>query len=173
MRYLSLTLAILLAAPLAAQEAKKSEWVKVASDKGKFEVLFPTKPTSPGAGEGAQQFLLESADGKSALLAQVNVYPEKIDLQSKETIDDMFKRALEGLQGSFKGSKVVEIKEITFDKKYRGKDVDLEVPDLGIYRTRWIATETGFIQLAVLGPKDYIKSDEVKKFFESLKITGK
>ena len=170
MRCLSMLVLGVLALPVWAQDPK-IEWVKTKSDKGQAEVNFPGKPVD-NSKPNAPQFVLEAEGGKVAFLMMSNVLPAKIDVNDKDVIKKMFDGGKDGLMKNFKNSKVVSERNVMFAGKYPSKEVDLEIPELGIYRTKWVATPTVFVQLVVLGPKDYIEGSTASIFFESLKILG-
>lgn len=159
----------LVASPLVAAEPK-IDWVKLKNEGGRFEVQFPGKPTD-NSKAGAPQFVLEAEEGKVAFLTMANELPDVIDIKDKDVVKKMFDGGKDGLLKTFKGSKVVSERNVTFAGKYPSKEVDVEIPELGLYRTKWIATETTFIQMVVLGPKDYIEGATASLFMDSLKIT--
>jgi hypothetical protein len=78
--------------------------------------------------------------------------------------------ASSSLKNIFKGAKVQSEKDFKFNDKYPARDMEIDVPMLGIYRTRFVLTGSKVYQVTVLGPKDYQSSAEVKKFLESFKI---
>ena len=164
---------VALCAPAFSQETKKkdepkkAEWVKIV-EKAKYEVEFPSKPKEMGP-DGAKQYILETEGGKAAFLSQYNAFPKSIDLTDEKLLAAIFENAAKGLEKAFKGSKVVADKASKFGK-FPQKDVDLEVPELGLYRTRWILTTEGFYQLTVLGPKDYVNGADATKFFKTFKL---
>jgi hypothetical protein len=168
MRLLTLMLTVSLAVPLCADEPKKSDWTKIRSDDGKLEVQFPEKPTKKD-GKGGTQYLLETMGGKSVYLVMSNSFPQKVDPTNKDFVKTVFEGAVSGLEKSLKGEKVSD-KESKFAGKYPARDVDLKVAGIGIYRTKWIMTETAFIQLVVAGAKEFVDGPDAKKFFEALKI---
>jgi hypothetical protein len=159
-----------LALPVWADEPK-IEWVTTKANKGQTEVKFPGKPVD-NSKPNAEQFVLEAEGGKVAFLMMSNVLPKEADIKDKDIIAKLFDGGKDGLIKAFKNSKIIAERNVTFAGKYPSKEVDLEIPDLGIYRTKWIATPTTFVQLVVLGPKDYVEGVTASLFFDSLKITA-
>ena len=54
--------------------------------------------------------------------------------------------------------------------KYPSRILELEVPKVGPYRTRFVVTPTHFYQITFAGPKEFVESADAKKFFESFKV---
>ena len=168
MRTIAVFVVGLLVAPLCADEPKKGEWTKTSMHKGQFEVSFPQKPKETATSSG-KQYMVELMEGRAVLLSTVNPFPSKIDLSKKDVVKKVFDGAVGGLKKSIKG-KTVSDRESIFMGKYPARDLDLQVPALGIYRTRWVLTEVGFVQLVAAGPKDFVDGADAKKFLKSLKI---
>lgn len=153
----------------AADDPKDKDWVKVAPEGGKCEILFPAKPTEK-AQKDSTQVILERENGKVALMLQYNELPKQIDVGSADAVKVVLNGGRDGLKNAFKGSKIVSEKDFKFADKYPARDIDMEVPQLGIYRVRFILTGPKFYQVTVLGPKDYMAGAESKKFWESFKL---
>ena len=169
MRILIMTLVVVLAYQVRADDSKKkSEESTVGLGATKAEVRFPDKPAKKEI-KGGAQYLLETMGGKAVFLATANPWIGKTDITNKDFVKTVFENAVGGLEKSLKGKKLSD-KEAKFADKYPSRDVDLDVPGLGIYRTRWVMTPTAFIQIVVAGPKEFVDGAEAKKFMESLKV---
>ena len=168
MRIAALTLAIVLTSFAGAEAPRKTEWTTIELGDSKSQVQFPGKPTKKDE-TGGPQFLLETMGGKAVYLVTANPWPTKTDLTNKDFAKTMFDTAVGGLEKTLKGKKLSD-NESRFADKYPSRDVDLEAPGIGIYRTKWVMTPTAFIQLVVAGPKEFVDAADAKKFIESLKI---
>ena len=168
MRTATLAFCIVLSSFASAQETKKSEATKIELGDSKAEVQFPDKPTKKDV-KGGPQFLLETMGGKAVYLVTANSWPTKTDLANKDFVKTVFENAVGGLEKTLKGKKLSD-KESKFAEKYPARDVELEAPGIGIYRTKWVMTPTAFIQLVVAGPKEFVEGADAKKFMESLKF---
>jgi hypothetical protein len=167
-RTLTTIIAVLWTIPISADEPKKADGAKIELADAKAEVHFPDNPTKKDV-KGGTQYLLETLGGKAVYLATANPWPAKADITNKDFVKTMFDNAVAGLEKSLKGKKLAD-KESRFADKYPARDVDLEVAGLGIYRTKWVMTPGGFVQLVVAGPKEFVDGAEAKKFMESMKI---
>ena len=155
MRIPILVVVIVLASQAQADDSKKKpEGSTVGLGTTKAEVRFPDKPAKKEIKDGAQ-YLLETMGGKAVFLATANPWLGKTDITNKDFVKTVFENAVGGLEKSLKGKKLSD-KESKFADKYPSRDVDLDVPGLGIYRTRWVMTPTAFIQIVVAGPKDFV-----------------
>lgn len=167
MRKLCVLVLGFVALPILADS--KPEWQKTTSAKGRFEIQFPGKP-GDNSKDITTQFILEAEGGKAALLATSTALPAPIDITNKDTATKMFDNGKDGLVKGFKNSKVLAERKLVHAGKYPAKEVDLDIPGLGLYRTKWIITETAFIQIVVLGPPEYVEGAIASVFFESVKI---
>lgn len=175
MRLLVTFLALSVSLPTWADDKKEdkpkdADWVKV-SEAGKFEIQFPGKPTEKAAKSGTQ-YLLQKTNPTSLFLATGAPLPAKIDLTDAKAVKAVFDNAAATTERSL-GGKIVADKETKVADKYPARDIDLEAPGIGIFRTRWVMTPDGFIQVVVAGPKEFVDGADAKKFLGSLKITAK
>jgi hypothetical protein len=176
MRTLATITAICLALPAGADEPKKddkpkdADWTKV-SEAGKFEIEFPGKPTEKAAATGTQ-YLLQKTSPTALYLATAAPLPGKVDLTDDKAVKTVFDNAVASTQKGL-GGKVVSDKEAKVADKYPARDIDLQSPAIGLFRARLILTPTGFIQVIVAGPKEFVDGADAKRFRESLKITAK
>ena len=176
MRTLAAIFVVSLALPAGADEPKKgdkpkdAEWTKV-TEAGKFEIEFPGKPTEKVAPTGTQ-YLLQKTSPTALYLATAAPLPSKIDLTDDKAVKAVFDNAVTSTEKAL-GGKVVSDKEAKVADKYPARDVDLESPGIGLFRARLILTPTGFIQVIVAGPKEFVDGADARRFRESLKITAK
>ena len=176
MRTLAAIAAVCLALPAGADETKKddkpkdADWTKV-SEAGKFDIEFPGKPTEKAAPTGTQ-YLLQKTNPTALYLATAAPLPAKIDLTDAKAVKAVFDNAVASTQKGL-GGKVVSDKEAKVDDKYPARDIDLESPGLGVFRARLVMTPSGFIQVIVAGPKEFVDGADAKRFRESLKVTAK
>jgi hypothetical protein len=134
------------------------------------QAWFPSKPTEKDAANG-KQVLLEVRGGKAVYMLQFSKFADKkAAIDDKEFVDDLFKKTKAAVIGSFKGSKVLTEKRLTFAKKYPALDLDVDALELGIYRTRQILTPTHIYQVILLGPKDFVDAPEGRKFMDSFQL---
>jgi hypothetical protein len=145
------------------------DWTKVAPEGGKCEIMFPGKAKETDQ-KGGKQLMVEREGGKAAMLLQFNDIGA-IDIKNAEAVKVIMDGASGGLKTVFKSAKVQSEKDFKFNNKYPAREIEMDVPMLGIYRTRFVLTGSKVYQVTVLGPKDYQASAEVKKFLESFKIT--
>jgi hypothetical protein len=153
---------------LAGRAEDKTEWQTHKSDKGNYSIEFPGKPT-PVEKSSTSQAVLEVMDGKAVYISAYTSFPNKVDLKGplpKQVLDQSMDRMKESLKG-----KVLTSKDVTVDKKYPARDVDLDAPGIGVYRVRIIITEERMYQTVVLGPKEFVEGADAKKFLGSFKIT--
>ncbi len=160
--------ALILSAGLLSADEKKADWVTYSSADHKCEVLFPSKPKEMGDKDSAQA-LLETMGGKAVYLLQINKFPAAIALDNEAIVGKIMDGGRDALVKTFKAKAPTE-KALMIDKKYPARDIDLEVPGLGIYRVRFIVTPTHFYQVTMAGPKDFVDSAESKKFLDSFKV---
>jgi len=164
--FFSLTTIVLSFSSLRAEDPK--EWVKIANDEAKYQTLFPAKPEETSA-KGSQKFVLERENGKVALLLMVNDIGKGVDIDNPEIVKATLGKVGESIVQRLKGSKLLTEKETKFGK-YPAKEIDVESPQFGIYRTRVIFTGSRLYQVTILGPKEYQEGAEAKKFMESFKL---
>jgi hypothetical protein len=169
-RALTIGVALLTATALFAddkdKDKDKAEWQKVTAKGTKIEVQFPGKPKEEER-KAEVEYGLSVNEGKASLTFVVSDLPKKFDLDSKAAV----KATLEALRdGTVKGlsGKLAADKEVKLGK-YPGRAFDVDT-DVGKYRARVYLTPTKTVFVFVLGPKEYVEGEEVKKFLDSLKI---
>jgi hypothetical protein len=173
MRLRATIAALALTIPAGADEPKKADppkdagWTKIVPG-GKFEIEFPEKPTEKAAKTGTQ-YLVQKTNPTAMFLATATQLPAKIDLTKSDEVKAVFDNAAKQTERSL-GGKVVSDKEGKVADKYPTRELDLEVEGIGIFRTRWVLTADGFLQVLVAGPKEFVDGPDAKRFMESLKI---
>ncbi len=173
MRSVVVSLALLLVIGLARADEAKSDWVKVAPKDGNCEVQFPAKPTEKDVEPaGSRQVLLQREGGKAALMLQITAMPKALDLKNADLVKTVLDRSRDALQKAFEkqGGKIVSDKDTKIKDKYPARDLDMEIPQLGLYRVRIILTGPKLYQVTMLGPKDYVDGKEATKFWDSFKL---
>jgi hypothetical protein len=137
---------------------------RITTKDGKVTVLFPHEPTESKEG-GDSMYILESRDGKTALLFNPIALP--IDLTDKALVKKVLDGARDGGIRAAKG-KLVSTRDVNLGK-YPGQTFDAEIP-LGAYRKGLYLTGQDMIQITVLGPKEFVDGPVATKFLDSLKI---
>jgi hypothetical protein len=159
------------AASFLAADAAAADWVKVPSADWKCEASFPGKPMESSP-EGGLQLVIELDGGSSALMLKGDKIPATIDLKDADTVSKIFDGGRDGLLKVFPGAKLIGEKNGKLNNKaYPSRDIDVEIPKLGIYRVRVIFDGSRLYQVTVLGPKEFVDGDVAKKFMESFKFT--
>lgn len=156
---------LLIAATVHAQEAQPT---KVEPRNGRCSIEFPGKPTDRSADRGTQ-YIQQMLDGRAGLMLQFNEATNKVDPKDPEMVKKFFDKVQDAVQDALKGSKVTKSEDATFEKN-PARDLELDVPDLGLYRVKLILTPNLFYQVAVCGPKDFVNGPQAKKFVESFKL---
>jgi len=155
------------AAVFAFAFAAQADNTKVEPKEGKCEIVFPGKPTEK-PGDKSLQIIMETLEGKGALMLQYNDMPNKIPTDNAEAVKKILDGGQGGLTQALKG-KILKSEDGKFGD-HPSRDIDMEVPMLGVYRVKFIFTGDKFYQVTAAGPKDYVNGEEVKKFMESFKI---
>jgi len=163
-------LVVILATGFTFAAEPPAQWQKIEDKDAKFEVQFPGKPKET-SGKRTKKYTFERIDGPTALIVDTLDYSRKFDIENAELVKFTFDGLCLSLSSRVKGSKVVSEKDSKFDKKFPARDVDIEIPDAGFYRVRLILTPARQYKIAIFGSADYLRSDEVKKFLDSFKVT--
>src|SRR5262249_30956255 len=138
------------------------------SPKGsKYEVQFPGKPKVNPVKDG-EQLLLEAREGKAVYFIQSSTLAKEIK-PDDPLVKTIFDNTRDALEKSLKG-KVTAEKDIKLGDA-PGRTFDVDAPGLGIYRTQIYISKAELIQVVVAGPKEFVDSEEAKKFLGSLKMT--
>jgi hypothetical protein len=182
MRRLSACLTLLACTALAAQEkpgkpdksdkAEKSEkaevkWEKFTPKGAKAQVSFPGKATETPTSSGGY-LLLAGPDAKGIYQMSYSNLGAAVNLDDKAAVKKVLDGARDGGVKSLKGKLLTE-KDITLGK-YPGRAFEMKSETYGLYRTRVYLSKTKLYQVTVFGTKEFVDSDEAKKFLDSLKI---
>lgn len=163
---------LFLATSLLAANASAADWVKVESASWNCEATFPEKPADSGEG-GAIQYIIELDGGKGALMLKGDKLPATIDIKDADTVKKIFDGGREGLVKAFPGAKLIGEKDGKLNNKsYPSRDIDVDVPQFGIYRVRIIFDGSRLYQVTVLGSKTFVDGEVAKKFMSSFKFTN-
>jgi hypothetical protein len=143
---------------------------KYANEDLKFEVVFPGKPVEKDVA-GGKQVLLEALGGKAVYFFQYTKFDNEVDvLQDPAVAKKILDGGREGGLKNLPGSKVIVEKEYKHNMKYPARDLEIDAPGLGIYRTYHILTPTHFYQVVVGGPSDFTDAATAKRFLDSFKL---
>ena len=162
LRILGLTV-LLFAGAAAAQQIAQP--VKITSAEAKCEITFPGKPLEK-SDKNKTQAVLEMPFGGGAYLFHLNALPNDVS-GDKDAVKKVFDAGREGLRRTLNGSRVIAEKDLMMGK-LPAHDVDLELPNGGIYRVRFVLTPKYFCQVTVRGPKDFV--DGAAAFRDSFKL---
>ena len=166
MRCLTLCVALLILPVVFAEEKAVTKGVTITAKDGKTSVVFSSKPTEQKVGKIVLH-VLEAKDGKSAYFLNQNDLPKDIDLTDKALVKKTFEASRDASLRSMKG-KLLSKKDIKLGK-LPGYTYDADVAG-NVYRARIYLTEKSFVQIAVIGTKEFVDGPEAKKFLDSLKI---
>jgi hypothetical protein len=146
-------------------EAEVKE-AKITTKDGKVSVVFPGRPRKRTAGT-AERYVLERIGGKSGFVFNRNDLPEGLDLTNEAVITKAFENARDAIlrksKGKLLGSKEIKLGKLpgyTFDSDIEGT----------VCRVRIYFVESSFVQVNVIGSKEFVEGPEAKKFLDSLKI---
>jgi hypothetical protein len=147
--------------------AQADDWVKIAENNSM--VLFPAKPKETRSPEG-KQFLVERKGGSVAMVFAYSDIAPRLNTDNPADVDAFLGKIGDLMVARLKGSKVISTKDSKHMGKFPVRDFELEVPGLGIYRTKITVTTRQMYQVTIAGPKDYHQSDEAKKFMQSFQL---
>ena len=142
-------------------------WVEIKENMSKIQ--FPVRPKD-SAIPGGKQFVVEREGGSVAMIFAYSNLAPGFNVDNPADVDAMFARISDALTKSLPGSKIIASKDSKHLGKFPMREVDLEVPLLGVYRTRLTVTSRHLYQVTILGPKDYLAKDEAKKFMGSFQL---
>jgi hypothetical protein len=83
--------------------------------------------------------------------------------------EQLLASAREQIAKALPGAKVTDEKKITVDG-YKGRDLTIEIPAIGLTRARVVAVGQRLYQASVVGPRDFATSTESDRYLQSLKI---
>lgn len=139
-----------------------------------FSVMFPGTPTTTktpdkSGGPDQYQFSVTANDG-----AYLVIYTEIPDLKNaaKDVLLKALVKSQAAAQSGINGN-LLEMKELTLDKQYPGREVKLSAKngsDTLYYTWRIYLVDAKLYQVVAGGTKDFVATDTAKKFLESLKI---
>lgn len=154
----------------ASANQPNNEWVKIADKVAKFEVELPSKPKET-LNKTGKQLVVEREGGKVALFIAVTDLPKQIDTGDAPAVKLILDNGQAAAIKGFKGGKLLSEQDFKFGLKHPARDLDIQIPNLGTYRQRMILTPTRFYVVVAMGPEDYLKGAEAKKFMQSFKVT--
>jgi hypothetical protein len=171
----NLAFAFLFVVPcLSLADEPKSGLKEFTSKEGRFSILFPDSPKEERVpdkqGRLLQiQFAVGNKDGAYIVSYQDNPTLAKA---AKEEVAKALLSAQEAARSAVNG-KVVQAKEITLGKDYTGREYEFEMPVAtgGVFRSRAYMVKDRLYQLIAVGTKDFAKSKEASRFFDSFKLT--
>jgi hypothetical protein len=167
----SAVLFVAIALVASAQEDEKWQLINVKD--GACSIEFPGKPIDPGKlGEdkkGGQQLILEVLDGKAVYMLQFNLFQNPIPIDQADAVKRIFDGGQGGLTNALKG-KILKSDDGKFGP-YPIRDIEMEVPSLGIYKVRFVLSANRFYQVTAVGPEEFTSGKDVARFMKSFKIT--
>jgi hypothetical protein len=86
---------------------------------------------------------------------------------------DAVKRIFDGGQGGLTNAlkgKILKSDDGKFGP-YPIRDIEMEVPSLGIYKVRFVLSANRFYQVTAVGPEEFTSGKDVARFMKSFKIT--
>jgi hypothetical protein len=151
----ALAAALLVAGGGAAQEG----WKEYTWKEGKCSLLLPGKPTE-------KKDSLQLVDKQGVYMVYFADSPGMAKADAA-TIKQVFDKARDALVESLKG-KLLREKDVKLGK-YAGRELQIEAPMVGVYRTRLYQVGERYYQVILTAPKDAATSKEADKFFASFK----
>ncbi len=146
-----------------------TEWTEFTSQDGRFSISFHGKPIereqeipTPVGNLTAKMFIGFGAHRDGTFVAAYNDYPNQVDAETR------LEAVKSGIIGRLK-AKIISEKKITHDT-YPGREVLLDAPSIGRYRTRFYMVDLRLYQLAVGGTENFVKSEEADQFLDSFKL---
>jgi hypothetical protein len=142
-----------LAGPVAAQD-KPYVWKE-----GRVEALFPGTPKE-------SKDKLELTKGGVAYLV---IRSEVPDLGKTPGAETLFFDVMRGTLVKALQAKLISEKELKVDDA-PGRELLLEVPNLGVFRMRFILVGNRMYQVSVMGRMEAVTGKEAEAFFKSFKL---
>jgi hypothetical protein len=162
--------------PLLAAAQAAAELEEFSSKEGGFSVLLPEKEpkkevkTQKSPDGSAVENHLFVVDRKTHVYVVAYLKDRRLAEAGEKGAQPALERGLKGAEISFKGSKLLEKKEVKLDGKYPGLEFRLEVPSVGIYRSRLYVVKDTLYQVSVLGPMEAAEAEEADKVLNSFKL---
>jgi hypothetical protein len=179
MRSRLLVLALVLPLLLAArQNQPELEFKEFSPEEGGFTILLPGVPkeqTRKEKGPGGKEestlhlFTVDLKTSTSAYQVAYTVDPNLAKADA-DALKGMLERVRRGAEDSLRG-KLLSEKKITLEEKYPGVEIQVEIPEGRVYRSRVYVVEDRLYQMTVLGPKDVTQSKEADQFLDSFKLS--
>jgi hypothetical protein len=163
----SLAALVAVVALVSTLRAEETPWHKVASKAGGVAAMFPGVPQTKAAPAG-EQILLEADGGATVYLMQWTKLPAKLDVEDAEAVKALFDNAQASALKALAGSKVLSSEDDDFG--IPGRELQLEAPGIGIYRTRLLLDGEKLYQVTIAGKKEITESDDAAAFFHSFRV---
>jgi hypothetical protein len=148
--------------------ADETKWMRVEPKDGNCALEFPGKPTETVDDKKNTEVALEAMEGKAVYMLKFHDLPSKVATDQADTVKKIFDSGQTGLLQKLKG-KLAKSEDGKFGK-HPSRDIDVEVPMLGLYRVKLVLTGDRLYQVIAAGPAEFVKGDNVKKYMESFKL---
>jgi hypothetical protein len=161
---------------LAAQPEKPAVELKPFTDKeGGFSIMLPAEPKKQSLkqkGPDGKEVVnnIFHVDQKTHAYVVAYLKDPKLAKEGKEGVEQALERARKGAEASLK-AKLLEEKKVKLDDKHPGLEFQLEVPSVGVYRSRIYVVNDILYQLSVLGPKEVALSKDADQVLNSFKLS--
>lgn len=164
MKWMIVISSLLVWVSLAAAE----EPGKVSNKEGKFEIVFPKKPTAETR-EKALIWMVEEGD-KGIYFLSLKKHPVKINTDDLADIKNRFDGGQESILRMLRGKLLKSVDGTLADKKTPCRDIDISIPGKGIYRVRYVSTNDHFYQVMVGGSKEWVDAPPAVEYIKSFKV---
>jgi hypothetical protein len=148
--------------------AEETAWHKLISKGGSAAAMFPGTPKVNKAPMG-EQILLEADAGATVYLLQWTKLPNQLDIEDEAVVKKMFDNAQASALKSLVGSKLLSAEDDEHDG-LPSRDISLDAPGIGIYRTRLILDEDKLFQVTVAAKKEVAQGDDADAFLHSFRL---
>lgn len=148
-----------------AQAADEGHTVK--TKKHGITAVFPEKPKQTDLKDG-EQYILEIKEN-GAYLLQYNVFEKEIDTDDKAVVKKILDAAMDAMIKALPGAKLASSKDSEEDDMPI-RDFVLDMGEKGAYVGRLALADDKMIQVAVLGTKEFVKTENAKEFLESVEV---
>ncbi|HYT90273.1 MAG TPA: hypothetical protein VEL76_16315 [Gemmataceae bacterium] len=166
-----LPLALCLSFTLTATVAGQGSWQEVAWKEGKCTLLLPAAPTIV-----KNRLQLVHGDGIYTVhyvdrpkLPETKEEKERDEKSKQQETERTLDKTRDDLVASLKGKLLREQKIML--GSIPGRELEIEVPVLGIYRVRMYQAGSRFYQLLLVGPRAVTSSRDAERFFASFRVT--
>jgi hypothetical protein len=160
---------------LAAQDRAGSELKVFSSKEGGFTVLLPGDPKAdvkkhkgPGGNKEVANHIF-TVDQKTAAYVVAYMIDPGLAKAGEAGIKKALENARRGAEASTRGKPIDKDKPITLDG-HPGLEFQLDVPNLGIYRSRVYIVGDRFYQVSILGPKEVATGPQADMVLDSFKL---